>query len=379
MDASRGVLLTGVTGFIGGELLARLLDRDPERRIYCLIRASSPEQLEARRRSVLAHAGIDGPAGERVVALAGDVVRPDLGLGASAPEIAEAVSEIYHVAASTKFDLDLESARAINRDGARHIRDFAALAAERGGVRRLHHVSTAYVVGDCEGEVFEGDAESPSRFRNTYEQTKWEGEQVLSPESSPVPVTCYRPSIVVGDSRTGRTLHFRVLYDPMRWIYSGKMQLLPCRPEVRLDVVPVDWVCDAMLALGEQDDSAGQVYHLSSGAAGAMRIDEIIDVSVAAVNAYHEEVGMDAIPRPTVVSPELPDTATDEERQQSEKLFELARGVMGTHVPYMLTDQVFDGSRTRDALAAPELRCPPLRDYLHRIVRWGVERGFSTA
>jgi hypothetical protein len=68
---------------------------------------------------------------------------------------------------------------------------------------------------------------------------------------------------------------------------------------------------------------------------------------------------------------------TPEERENYDKVFALGRSVMGSHVPYMLTEQLFDTQRTRDALRGTNIQCPPLRDYFDGIVRWGVERGFS--
>ena len=376
MVQSRAILLTGSTGFIGGDLLRSLFERDSEVRVYCLIRAKTRELLEARRRALLAHIGVDGPDAARVIAVAGELIQEDLGLGDAFAAIARDVDEIYHVAASTKFDLALEDARAINRDGAAHVLAFARAAQDAGGLRRLHHVSTAYVVGRREGVLTEDDALSPD-FRNTYEQTKWESEQLLNPERAGVPVTCYRPSIVVGNSSTGATLHFRVLYDPMRWIYGGKMDVLPCRPGVRLDVVPVDYVCDAVIAIGSRADSEGGVYHLTSGPEGAMSIREIVDVAVDVVNRYHGEIGKDPIAPPTIASPDAPPSKNAEERARLEKLFQLGETVMGSHVPYMVSEQLFDTTRTRRALSDTEIVCPPLPSYLPRIVRWGVERRFE--
>jgi long-chain acyl-CoA synthetase len=377
-DEARGILLTGATGFVGGDLLGRLLEWDPEATVYCLIRARDAGQLEARRSALLAWAGIAEWDCDRVVAVAGDVVHGDLGLGDAYQRLAGQVDEIYHVAASTKFDLDLEDARAVNRDGTIHVLAFARVAREAGGLRRLHHVSTAYVAGNREGVFAEDDASLNHEFRNNYEKTKWEGEQILAPARAGVPVTCYRPSIVVGDSRSGRTLHFRVLYDPMRWIYSGKIGALPCRPQVRLDIVPVDYVCDALLQLGSRADSEGQTYHLTCGPEGAMSIGEIIDRGVVEVNRYHREIGASPIERPAILSPDAPPSGSPEERAKLEQLFAIGKSVVSAHVPYMMTEQLFDSKRAREALRDTRIECPPLRDYFSRIVRWGVERGFSS-
>ena len=377
MPMERGVLLTGATGFIGGEILVRFLRRDPARSVYCLIRARDVAELDARRLALIDWAGLTASEAERVVAVAGDIALPELGLGNQVGALAAAVDEIIHTAASTKFDLELEDARRINRGGASHVLAFARRADAAGGLRRLHHVSTAYVAGAREGTVEEADSVAPPAFRNTYEQTKWEAEQLLDPEDAGVPVTCYRPSIVVGDSRTGRTRHFRVLYDPVRWIYTGKIDVLPCRPEVRLDVVPVDFVCDALLAIGERPDSVGQTYHLTCGPEAAMSIDEIVDVGVAQANRYNREAGLPELAAPKIVSPDAVSSGTGEEREKLEALFAIGRNVMETHVPYMVTEQLFDTKRTRQALEGTGISCPPLRSYFPVMFRWGAERGFS--
>jgi thioester reductase-like protein len=380
MASAQGLLVTGATGFVGGVLVRRLLESRPDARIHCLIRARDAEQLAARRERLLAQGRIPAADADRVVAIGGDIGQPDFGLGASSDRLAvlgREIDEIFHVAASTKFDLALDDARLANLAGTENVLAFARRAAGTGGLRRLHHVSTAYVAGDRAGVLAEDDIPAAPRFRNTYEQTKWEAEQRLA-RAGDVPITVYRPSIVVGDSRSGRTQHFRVLYDPMRWIYSGKVAVLPCRPEVRLDVVPVDYVCDALLAIAARDDSAGGTYHLSSGPEGGMAIRDIVDGAVAAANAHHAAMGMDPIDPPTIISPEQADAASAEQREQLAAIFALGESVMKTHMPYMLTEQLFDTARTREALAGTGVACPPLRDYLAGIVRWGVERSFET-
>ena len=370
-----GILLTGATGFLGGDLLVRLLDARPDAPVHCLVRARKPEYLERRRAAILERAGVRPADQGRVLAVAGNVEQPDLGLGDGYDALAASVDEVYHIAASTKFDLALEDARRVNRDGSGHVLAFARRAAESGGLRRLHHVSTAYVAGERAGVIREDDAPSP--FRNTYEQTKWEAEELLVQASADLPVTRYRPSIIVGDSTTGRTMHFRVLYDPMKWVYFGKTDVLPCQPDVNLDVVPVDFVCDALVAIGARDDSVGRVYHLTAGPGRTLPIEEMVDLAVAEGNRYHREIGGPPIATPTIVSPDVALAASDEDREKLQQLYALGQAVMRTHVPYMLTEQLFDTARTDEALEGTGIACPHLRDYFTTLVRWGVERNFG--
>ncbi len=377
MSEGQGILLTGATGLLGGDLLTRLLERRPDATIYCLVRARKPEYLERRRTALLDWGAVSAADRERVVALAGSIEREDLGLGARYDEVARDVGEVYHAAASTKFDLALEDARRVNRHGAAHVGAFALRALELGGLRRMHHVSTAYVAGDLSGTLREDDVASEPTFRNTYEQTKFEGERSLVALGERLPLTRYRPSIIVGDSRSGRTLHFRVLYDPMKWVYFGKTDVLPCRPEVRMDVVPIDFVCDALVELGSRDDSLGGVYHLTAGPERTLAIEEMVELAVAEGNRYHREIGGPPIATPTIVSPDRVHATTAEERERVEQLFSLGQAVMRTHVPYMLTEQLFDSSRAHEALAGTGIACPHLRDYFTRLARWGVERNFG--
>ncbi len=366
----RGVLLTGATGLVGGELLARLLAAWPEATVYCLIRARDPEHLEDRRQALLDRVGISHQAG-RVVALAGDVMEP--GLGLADPGLADRIAHVFHAAAATRFDLALADARAMNVESTRRVLDFARRALRAGSLVRMHYVSTAYVAGDRTGVLDESAADAPGPFRNAYEQSKWEAERLVREASGELPATCYRPSIVVGDSRTGATPHFRVLYDPMKWIIYGKTDLLPCHPEVRMDIVPVDYACRAIAALARDPRAEGQVLHVSSGPEAASSIREILDLSAVAVNAYEARNGLELSKKPRLVSPD------DHSDPALEALFEAGASLMRSHLPYMLSEQLFDGGSSDALLEGVIPRCPPLRDYLATLIDYAMERRFGVA
>lgn len=370
--ASNGILLTGATGFLGGELLPRLLAARPEATIYCLIRGRAGIELEARRRAVLDWGRVPAEDARRVLAVAGDVEHPGLGLGQLRAELAGAVDEIYHTAASTRFDLDLDEARRVNRDGLWHLVSFAREARVRGGLRRFHHVSTAYSVGSG------ADERGRPLFRNTYEQSKWEAEQLLDEVRGEIDVTCYRPSIIVGDSRDGRTPHFRVLYDPIKWVYFGGLEVMPCRPETRLDVVPVDYVSDAIVEIGGRHDSAGRTYRVTGGQRCAIAIDALAELVMRHLREWQLEVGEPLTPHPRLVSPDRLDELPPEEREQVEKMLDMAAGVVKGHLPYMLEEQVFEHSETTQALAGTGIECPPLATYARSLMRYACDRRFGT-
>ena len=247
------VLLTGATGFVGQEVLARFLDRD-DRHVFALVRAEDDAAAAARL-----------PHHERLTAVAADIERPGLGLAPGRAEwLAERVGTVIHCAASVSFGLGLEESRRVNVEGTRRIAELAERCAERGdGLQRLTYVSTAYVAGAHRGLFREDDLDVGQGFRNAYERSKFEAECLLRDRVGHLPLQVLRPSIVVGDSRTGWTSSFNVLYGPLRAFARGAIPALPARRRSPVDVVPVDYVADSTYELA----SCGRdgTFHLVAG------------------------------------------------------------------------------------------------------------------
>ena len=163
----KAVLLTGATGFVGMEVLARFLERT-DRDVYVLVRGA--DDVEAARRVEGALSTLYGSERSyirRVRAVRGDITREGLGLPERRrEELAERVGEIVHVAASVEFDLALEESREVNVEGTRRVLEFAELCQRRAGLRRLSYVSTAYVAGEHAGLFAEHHLDVGQRFRN---------------------------------------------------------------------------------------------------------------------------------------------------------------------------------------------------------------------
>jgi nucleoside-diphosphate-sugar epimerase len=336
--ASR-VLLTGATGFLGMEVLVRLLERS-DHEVLCLVRADDHEAAEARLDDVLSKLYLDpSPYRGRVHALPGDLTH-----GIAPPE--QEIDVVCHCAASISFDLPLDEAREINVDGVHTIIELARAA----GARRFVHVSTAYVSGIHSG-VFTEDMLG-SEFRNTYEQTKCEAERMVG-DVGGMEVAIARPSIVMGESDSGWTPAFNVLYWPLRAFSRGLFAQVPAKPDGRVDVVPVDYVADGIFKLVESD--ATGTFNLVSGADAATCI-ELADLACAHFDR----------PRPPFV-----DTG--------ESAGAAGDGQGAVYLPYFDMEVVFDDSRTRELLG---LRAPRLRDYFDTLLdyadaaRWG-KRGLA--
>jgi thioester reductase-like protein len=256
------LFLTGATGFVGNEILTRWLERS-DRRVYAIVRAdddaAAAERLRPGLESAFGEEGAD-PDG-RLVALAGDLEEPGLGLAAEKrDELAREVDVVLHAAASVSFTLGLEESRRINVEGTRHMLDFAE-SCDR--LERFTYVSTAYVAGTHPGVFREDQLQEGQEFRNAYEQSKFEAERLVHQRSRLMPVQVLRPSIVVGERPSGWTSSFNVLYGPLKAFARGAFPAVPARADAPVDVVPVDYVADAAYELSANGPEG--TYHLVAG------------------------------------------------------------------------------------------------------------------
>ncbi|HEY2636403.1 MAG TPA: SDR family oxidoreductase [Solirubrobacteraceae bacterium] len=246
-------LLTGFPGFLGTRLVRRLLADDPEQRVAALV-----EGRMAQRAQEVA-ASID--AG-RIEVIPADIGERDLGLTPETYErLAAEVTVLFHLAAIYDLAVPIELAQRVNVEGTGNVLEFCH-ACER--LDRHNYVSTAYVAGKRTGVVYEHELVMGQDFKNHYESTKFQAETWVRDRMHEVPTTIYRPAIVVGDSRTGETQKFDGPYYLLRVLSAmGDRPLAQIgRAGAPFNVVPVDFVIDALVA-GAQDPAAvGATLHL---------------------------------------------------------------------------------------------------------------------
>jgi thioester reductase-like protein len=364
--AERGddVLLTGATGFLGMALLARYLERT-DRHVCALVRATNQREANARIKRVLECLfGSNHSYGERVVAVRGDLTRPSLGLrGRQRDHLAERIGEVVHGAASVSFALELDASRAVNVEGTKRVLEFAEHCQARGGVRRFSYISTAYVAGEHTGCFSEDDLDVGQRFRNPYEQSKFEAERLLSQWRGRLPVTVLRPSIIVGERGTGWTQSFNVLYWPLRAFSRGAYMALPARAAAPVDVVPVDYVADATLALSQAREAEGATFNLTAGA-HTSSVGELVDLATGFFARPAPRL-IDPLVYRRVLHPLLLRTARDERSRRALKRSEV-------FFPYFATRARYDDRRCRAALRGTGITPTPLRDYFERLVEFAL-------
>ena len=325
------VFLTGATGFVGMETLARLLER-PGREVVALIRADDNAGAHDRLEDVLGRLGLGHESG-RVHAVAGDVTQDGLGLAPDEREaIAARVDAVVHCAASVSFALPLPESREINVEGTRRVLELALEAPE---LERFVHVSTAYVAGTYPGEFGEDEHDRGQDFRNAYEQSKWEAEGVVRAADG-LPLTVVRPSIVVGDSETGWTAAFNVLYHPLKAYARGQVDTIPADPDSIVDVVPVDFVADGILAALDAPEPLATLALVAGECAP-----RLVELTEAAARYF-----------------ELPPPALEGEPPAELEAF----------LPYFTVATRFDDANAR----AFGLEAPRIEDYFDRLMDFAV-------
>jgi thioester reductase-like protein len=343
------VFFTGFPGFLGVELLPRVLARRGDATATCLVQPKFAEL--ARRRADELAAARPETAG-RIVLVEGDITRPDLGL-ASAERTAADVVEIFHLAAVYDLAVARDLAMRVNVEGTRNVLAFAGRCK---ALERFQYVSTCYVSGRHEGTFFEGDLDKGQRFNNHYEETKYLAEvDVRARMREGLPATVYRPAITVGDAATGATLKFDGPYFVIQWLLrQPRLAVLPTVGDLQaeVNVVPRDFVVSAISHLSGLAGSRGKTYQLADPS--PLRAGELIDeVSHASGRTVVK------IPLPVGVAKALIDHVPG--------VYALMR-IPSVAIDYFVHPTHYDVRNALADLAGSGISCPPLPSYLDRLV-----------
>lgn len=260
VGAMTNVFLTGFPGFLGSALVERLLERHDEGTVTCLIQAKYASEAEQRRAEI--DDRVDADAAARVDLVEGDITDPELAVDDYGGLAADA-DEVYHLAAIYDLTMDRAPGKAVNIDGTRHMVAFAAAA----DADRFHYVSSVVVAGDYEGRFTEEMLQEGQSFHNYYESTKHMAEVAVRERMDEVPTTIYRPGVAVGDSETGETQKYDGMYAFVEGLVEqGDNAVIPApkgASEGEFNVVPRDYIVDAISYLSGIEESEGKTYHLA--------------------------------------------------------------------------------------------------------------------
>jgi nucleoside-diphosphate-sugar epimerase len=272
------ILVTGATGFVGGAVAAQLLQRPEVGRVLLLIRGATPAAALERAKRSLARFGdpVSERAWQRCEVLAGDLTEP----ATLAEPRLERVTHVLHAAGDTS----LRSARRVRETNIAGTLALARRLAHAPRLVRFLHVGTAYICGAGPPSlVHEEDYPAPTaRHLVEYTRSKAECEQLLASGVPELPLVVARPSVVVGHTRLGCGPSASIF-----WYYRtvDLLRRVPAPLDARKDIVPVDYVAEALLFLLFREPLRWRRYHISAGGGASVTWREM-----AAVFArYHGE------------------------------------------------------------------------------------------
>jgi dephospho-CoA kinase len=342
-------LVTGFPAFTARRMIGQLLAAEPETRLYVL----APEPHAADAEQFLAAL----PDRAQAEVLAGDVCDMDLGLSsAEYRALSRDLTWIHHLAGIYFMGTDDDTAHRVNVVGTRTVID---LARDASRLERVVHWSTAMVSGDRKGTFYEDDLEAGQRFHNAYERTKYEAERLVRAAMRQLPITVVRPSIIVGDSRTGEIDKLDGPYYLMVVIAtnaSGVRLPLLGRGDAPLHLVPIDYVVEAAWHIARGEAAAGKTFHLVDPAPLSARA-----VFEAVADHAHTEKPRGHIPRPLARAV-----------LRTPGLSRLGRGPLA-FVDVLAHAVHYDQTNTAQALAGTAVRCPALAEYLPALVRFVLD------
>ncbi|MBT3880983.1 MAG: SDR family oxidoreductase [Candidatus Scalindua sp.] len=393
------ILVTGSTGFLGSAITQRLLvsgcklkllirkrDNDSSQISYVLesllkeliLGNQSDEDLQYQCRVVGEGSNKDKLLQELFISnveiYEGDITSRGFGLETQEyTRLCNEVDEVFHCAAVTHFEMQgADEHMVVNVKGTENVLQFA----NSGKQKRFHYISTAYVAGKQNGIIGENKMVNEPLFNNEYERSKFVAEQLVIEyaKSNDIPYTIYRPGIIVGDSKTGATCKFDNLYLFVKVLFNMKNSFtkhnseglknvtirVPGDPDALINLVPIDYVADAIVAILRMRESNGKIFHITNP--NPPRLRELRDL----VLPFLEIKGMHV-----TIDREL-------EKQSLSAVEKLFLRQTRSYYSYLFSTLRFDDSNTQQFLKGTGIICPTLtKELVRTLIEFAVSHNWG--
>ena len=347
MTITRSIFLTGFPGFIASRLVERLAC--PGTEFFLLVQ---PQFVDSAMGSIGSIARAKNVPLENFALVDGDITKPNMGIDETDLNAIRAeTTDIFHLAAVYDLAVEKDVAYSVNLEGTRHVNEFAETAKN---LNRYNYVSTCYVAGKRKGRILETELQHDAGFRNHYEETKYLAELEVEQLKKKLPVTIFRPSVVVGDSKTGETAKYDGIYYLIHYLRRAPSLLRLVNvgnTNVRLNLVPVDFVVESIAALSFDENTEGETLALADPA--PLTTAEIFD-----------EIAKNLSGKPSVITP--PPRLV--EVSLSTPISPPITGLPLFGVPYFFIEQVYDTRIATNELANHGIRCPRFGSYLGNLL-----------
>lgn len=352
MSFKETIFITGFPGFIAGRLVERL--SSPETQFFLLVQKEFVEKASHDIREITVKTGV--PA-KNFVVIEGDITLPDLGMSEADLEVVRReTTDVYHLAAVYNLEVEKELAYRVNVDGTRNVNELVRQLAD---LRRYNYVSTCYVAGKRDDVIYENELVHDKGFRNYYEETKYFAELEVEKMKATHPVTIFRPSVVCGDSETGETAKYDGIYYVIKFLlkFPEVFRLVNVgNDDVRLNLVPVDFVIEGMTVLAGDERAVGKTIALADP--DPMTTKEICDSIAEAVTS-----------KKSVITPPSKVVESFLRSPLSPPL----TGLPHSGVPYFFIPQTYDTRLSEELLETHGVSCPRFSEYVGNLVRFVEE------
>jgi nucleoside-diphosphate-sugar epimerase len=349
MNFAETIFLTGFPGFIAGRLVERLAK--PDTQFFLLVQSPFLKKAMHDVEEIAREAQV--PL-ENFALIEGDITRKNLGIAdEDLADVERETTDVYHLAAIYDLAVPRDIALLINVRGTKNVNEFVKTLP---GLRRYNYISTCYVAGKREGEIMETELEHDAGFRNFYEETKYLAEMEVEKLKSEFPVTIFRPSVVVGDSRTGETAKYDGIYYLIQYLRKSPALLRFINvgnPNVKLNLVPVDFVVEAIATLAKDENAIGKTIALADP--NPLTTEQLFEEIVEAMTGKKSVVK----PPPALVEKSLllPFSPT-------------ITGLPHSGVPYFFLSQTYNTRVADELLSAHGINCPNFSSYVKNLLRF---------
>ncbi|MDQ3751035.1 MAG: SDR family oxidoreductase, partial [Acidobacteriota bacterium] len=343
------IFMTGFPGFIAKRLVARLAKHDTQ--FFLLVQKNFIKKAMQYVEEIVQKTGT--PL-ENFALIEGDITEENLGISRDDLEILRReTTDVYHLAAVYDLAVKKDLAFRVNVEGTRRVNEFVKTVPN---LHRYNYISTCYVSGNRKGVIYETELEHDAGFRNFYEETKYLAEREVEQLKGELPVTIFRPSVVVGDSQTGETEKYDGIYYLINYLKMSPRLLRFVNvgnKDVKLNLVPVDFVVEGITVLAKDEKAIGKTIALADP--NPLTTEELFDAIAEAMTKKKSVIK----PSPRLVEKIL--------------MFPFSPAMSGlphSGVPYFFVPQTYDTSTANELLAAHDITCPNFKSYVKNLLEF---------
>ena len=349
MPLNETIFLTGFPGFIASRLIRRLTAEGA--RFLLLVQ---PAFIERAREEVARIAAATATSTDIFRLIQGDITQLNLGISPGALErVRQETTIVFHLAAIYDLAVQRDLAMKVNVQGTRNVNQFVLTLPN---LRGYHYVSTCYVAGLRTGVILETELEHSAGFRNFYEETKYLAEMEVDALKRHLPVTIHRPSVVCGDSQTGETAKYDGIYYLILYLRKQPSLLSLANignRQVTLNLVPIDFVVEAMTALVNDDRAIGATFQLADP--NPLTTHELFEAIARALAGRRPRITIPAgLVRTSLSLPFSP----------------MITGLPRAGVPYFFLNQSYDTTQAARLLSSRSIHCPPFNEYVGALIEY---------